>query len=245
MDTRERLSFRIDSYTPDTLPMARLAEYLAQLAILYGSEERVHFEKLKKGSAILQVAVEEPAFPKVYQRLQSVKSGDPDPEAHKAFKAIDKLLRQDNAVGTLSRPAVGKILEFPGRKLPIAETHIIQQPTTIDGVVIKIGGRDETIPVLLQDQEGKAFRAEIRGKANAKELSKYYLESPLRFHGQGKWIRYPNGEWELDLLYIQSYEELDTVPADQVLAEIRAIKNNGWSAMDSPIQEWKKMRGRD
>ncbi|WP_232346411.1 hypothetical protein [Cupriavidus sp. USMAA2-4] len=154
MDTRERLSFRIDSFTPETLPMSRLAEYLAQLAQLYGSEERVHFEKLKKGSAIVQVAIEEPAFPKVYQRLQSVKTGDPDPDAQKAFKAIDRLLRQDNAVGTLSRPnAGGKILEFPGRKLPVAETHTIQQPTTIDGTVIKIGGRDETIPVLLQDQE--------------------------------------------------------------------------------------------
>lgn len=243
MDNKERLSFRIDSFTPDTLPMSRLAEYLAQLAVLYGSEERVHFEKLKKGSAIVQVAIEEPAFPKVYQRLQSVKTGDPDPEAQKAFKAIDKLLRQDNAVGTLSRPSSGKILEFPGRKLPVAETHTINQATTIDGSVIKIGGRDETIPVLLQDQEGKTFKAEIRGKANAKELSKHYLEAPLRFHGQGKWIRYANGAWELDMLYIQSYEEIDSVSADVILDELRTIRGNGWASMKDPLEEWKKMRG--
>lgn len=243
MDTKERLSFRIDSFTPDTLPMSRLAEYLAQLAALYGSEERVHFEKLKKGSAIVQVAIEEPAFPKVYQRLQSVKTGDPDPEAQKAFKAIDKLLRQDNAVGTLSRPSTGKILDFPGRKLPVVETHTIHQATTIDGSVIKIGGRDETIPVLLQDQEGKTFKAEVRGKANAKELSKHYLEAPLRFHGQGKWIRYANGAWELDMLYIQSYEEIDSVPANVIIDELRGIRGNGWASMKDPLEEWKKMRG--
>ena len=78
MDMREKFTFRIDSFTPETLPMARLAEYMAHLAALYGSEERVHFDKLKKGSAILQVIVDEPAIPKVFQRLQSVKSGDPD-----------------------------------------------------------------------------------------------------------------------------------------------------------------------
>jgi hypothetical protein len=243
MDTREKLTFRIDSYTPDTLPMARLAEYLAELAALYGNEERVHFDKLKKGSAILQVVIEEPAFPKVFQRLQSVKSGDPDPEAQKAYKALDRLLRSDNAVGSISRSAGGKVLDFPGRKAPTPESYTINQPTTVDGVVIKIGGKDETIPVTLKDQEGKVVNCQIRGAANAKELSRHYLESPIRVHGTGKWIRYGDGTWEIDTLYIQSWEELDVSPLDEVLSNIRSVQGNGWSSIDNPVKEWRKMRG--
>ena len=243
MDTREKFTFRIDSFTPETLPMARLAEYLAQLAALYGSDERVHFDKIKKGSAILQVIVDEPAIPKVFQRLQSVKSGASDGEAKKAYAALDRLLRSDNAVGTISREKGGKILEFPGRKAPAPEMYTMTQPTTIDGVVIKIGGRDDTIPVTLRDQEGKAINCQIRGEAHAKALSQHYLAAPIRVHGIAKWTRYADGTWEIETLQIQSYEELDTAPLDDVITDLRRVQGNGWKSMENPIQEWKKMRG--
>jgi hypothetical protein len=243
MDTREKLTFRIDSYTPETLPMARLAEYLAFLATLYGSEDRVHFDKIKKGSAVLQVIVEDPAVPKVLQRLQSVKSGDPDPDAKKAYKALDSLLQNDGAIGSISRASGGKVLDFPGRKIPTQEIYTITQPTTVDGVVIKIGGRDGSIPVTLRDREGKIISCQIRGEANAKELSRHYLENPIRAHGTGKWVRYANGTWEIETLVIHSYEELDTTPLDNVLLDIKKVGGNGWKSMEHPIEEWRKMRG--
>jgi hypothetical protein len=243
MDTREKLTFRIDSFTPETLPMARLAEYLAELASLYGSEERVHFDKIKKGSAILQVLVEEQAFPKVYQRLQSVKTGDPDLDAKRAYRNLDRLLRDDNAVGFISRERGGKVLDFPGRKAPTPEVFTISQPTTVDGVVIKIGGKDETIPVTLRDQEGKVINCQVRGEAHAKELSRHYLEGPIRAHGVGKWVRYANGAWEIDTLHIQSWEPLDTTALDDVLKELKNVTGNGWISVSNPIEAWKKMRG--
>ncbi|WP_211467295.1 hypothetical protein [Collimonas silvisoli] len=243
MDTQEILTFRIDVFTPETLPMARLAAYLAELATLYGSEDQVHFSKLKKGSAILQVVVEEPAYPKVFRRLQSVNNGDAIPDVKKAYKALDELLRSDNAVGSISRVSGGKVLEFPGRKAQIPETYTISQPTTVDGVVIKIGGKDETIPVTLKDQEGKVINCQIRGAANAKALSKHYLEDPIRVHGTGKWVRCGDGTWELESLHIQTWEDLDTAPIDEVLASLKAVQGNGWKTMDNPLQEWRKMRG--
>ncbi|MCW3687440.1 hypothetical protein UE94_005045 [Burkholderia cenocepacia] len=246
MDAKERLNFRIDSFTPETLPMARLAQYLAQLSQLYGSDDSVHFEKLRHGSAIVQVTVEEPAFPKVYQRIQSVRTGDPEPEAHKAFRAIDKMLRSDNAVGTITRSSgKAKILEFPGRKLPVVDPITIYQPTSVDGVVIRIGGRDDTIPVSVRDAEGKIVNCEIRGIAQAKDLSKHFMAETLRLSGNGKWNRSPNGDWTLEALVIQSFDVVDDVPLDDVLAELRAVRNNGWASTEDPIDAWKKMRGVD
>jgi hypothetical protein len=245
MDTRERLNFRIDSFTPETLPMARLAQYLAHLSTLYGNDDSVHFERLRHGSAIVQVTVEEPAFPKVFQRLQSVKTGDPDPEAQKAFRAIDKLLRSDNAVGTITRSGKTKILEFPGRKLPVVDPITVYQPTTIDGVVIKIGGRDETIPVTLRDVEGRIVNCEVRGVVQAKELSRHFLAETLRLSGNGKWSRSGTGTWVLESLLIQSFEILDEATLDGVLSDLRAIRDNGWAEVENPLEAWKKMRGVD
>lgn len=245
MDTRERLNFKIDSFTPETLPMARLAQYLAQLSILYGNDDSVHFEKLRKGSAIVQVSVEEPAFPKVFGRLQSVLTGDPEPEVQKAFRTIDRLLRADNAVGIITGSGKAKLLEFPGRKLPNIDPITLYQPTTIDGVVIRIGGRDDTIPVTIQDQEGTVINCEIRGRAQAKDLSRHFLAETLRVSGNGKWSRTNSGAWVLESLVIQSFEVLDDADLGDVVAALRSVENNGWADVEDPLGAWKKLRGVD
>lgn len=245
MDARQKLNFKIDSYTPETLPMARLVQYLAQLVSLYGSDDLVHFDKLIRGSAIVQVSVDAVAVPAVLHRLGNVRSTQPDPDAEKAYRAIDKLLRADNAVGSITRGKDTNILEFPGRTQPATDTITIHQPTTVDGVLIKIGGRDETIPVTLRSVEGKIINGEIRGVAQAKELSRHYMNGVLRVAGNGKWSRTGNGEWLLEALSIQSYEVIDSAPLDQVLFELRSVEQNGWGELENSIEAWKRLRGRE
>jgi hypothetical protein len=44
----------IDAFTPSTIPLLRLAEYLHDFAILLGNEKSVHpGERLEQGSTIL------------------------------------------------------------------------------------------------------------------------------------------------------------------------------------------------
>src|ERR1700740_2307709 len=47
---RKELRFHIHEYTPHTLPMERLAEYLKNLAVLLGGTQEVHFVRLEAGS---------------------------------------------------------------------------------------------------------------------------------------------------------------------------------------------------
>ncbi len=71
--------FRIDAWKPDTLPMARLAEYLARLAVVFGSQEQVYLLKVRKGSAIPEIHVHEIAAANVYARLKLLGTGkEPD-----------------------------------------------------------------------------------------------------------------------------------------------------------------------
>ena len=68
-DDREILEFVIqDSYTPATLPMWRLAEYLSDLAIVLGERDHVHFVELRDSSSAIRHAVDAPAIPKVRTR---------------------------------------------------------------------------------------------------------------------------------------------------------------------------------
>lgn len=68
---------KIDAFTPDSLPMARLAEYLAALADLIGHKASTHFVRLERGSTKLVHKVEATDAPKVERRLRDVIDGAP------------------------------------------------------------------------------------------------------------------------------------------------------------------------
>jgi hypothetical protein len=243
VESTVKITFSIDSRTPDTLPMVRLAEYLSALSTLYGSEEHVHFDTVEKGSALLQVWVDEPAMTTVMKQLSSVGSGTATTAIDKAYHKLDSLLRDDNAVGAVHAQG-GVVLSFPGRNRKIAEVVSITKSTTVDGTVIKIGGRDASIPVTLQDLDGQLLRCQIRGSTKAKNLSRHYLESPIRVHGSGRWTRGQDGKWRLELLDIDSWEVLDSSSPEDVLA-VLASPDNGWAKMSHPQAEWRKLRGLD
>jgi hypothetical protein len=101
--------FKIDAYSPDTIPMARLAEYMAGLAQLLGEPAAVHFKRLEAGSTVLVHNVEGEAAPIVRHRLAAVRRGDGPPEALRAFKTLNKYLRDNNAVGVLREKRNGQL----------------------------------------------------------------------------------------------------------------------------------------
>ena len=113
MTTRYEYRFCIDAFTPATMPMARLAEYMATLAALLGETECVHFVRLDEGSAVLVQAIEAPAAPKVEKRINQARRGEGPVDALRAFQELDRALAQDNAIGVLYSPQGAEIIRFP------------------------------------------------------------------------------------------------------------------------------------
>ncbi|HEY9103667.1 hypothetical protein [Chitinimonas sp.] len=234
-------NFRIDAWTPDTLPMSRLAEYLTQLAVLFGNEDRVHFQKVIKGSAVPVVAVEHEAKPKVAARLRLVGTEDAPQDVARAQQTINRLLREDNASATLREHKGAKILEFKGVKTPLTQELVLLEQGEIDGVVIRIGGRDDSVPVTLEAETGQYYRCNTKRDV-AKQLASHLFDAPIRAQGRGKWRRSSEGEWELDSFDIQSFELLEETSLEALVTSMRAIPGSEWNTMDSPQEELKKLR---
>ena len=235
------ITFRIDAFTPETLPMARLAEYLSLLAALYGNKEHVHFSAVESGSALLKVEVEEEFFPKVLDRIGTINAGEPNKEVAKAYQQIDDLLRHDKATGELR--AQGKVIFFPGRNKRIEETIFVNQWTQIDGVVIKIGGKDSSIPVTIRDLEGATYNCQIYGEDRARELAKHYLGSLLRIRGDAKFARHPQTGWTIQSLVIEDFEVIAIRDLTDIFTDLRNVPNNGWAEEPNPVGSWKVLRG--
>lgn len=224
--------FEIDAYSPTKIPMLRLAEYMQQLAQILGEAAYVHFQRLERGSTIIVHKIEREAIPKVRERVSRMKRGDGPVEAVRAFRATNRLLREDNAVGNLKMGSV--VLPFPGRNEAQEEFAAIHQHGFIDGIVTSVGGRDKTAHILLQAEDVQISGC-YTSRAVAKQLGARLYES-VRLHGRGRWRRDSEGTWSLIDFKVESFEPLDDAPLADVLTKLREIPaewgDNGYSALE-------------
>jgi hypothetical protein len=229
--------FRIDAFTPSTIPMARLAEYMAGLAAILGEPGSVHFVKLEHGSTVLVHRVQSEAVPKVRARARAVRRGDAPRDALRAYENVNKMLLDDNGTAELKEHnSDGVIIPFPGMKSAEEQFAGVRERGTIDGEVIRVGGPNKWVPVLIQT-EGAALAGCWADRVTAKQLASLIFEQ-VRLHGTGKWDRTAEGKWTLREFIIERFEPLTAEPLSEALQRIRALN----AFADTTIEEMDYLR---
>lgn len=226
---KTELRFMIDALTPESLSLGRFAVYLAELGKLLGDNPGLHFDRIEHGSAVLVAWADEPAVPKIEDRLTQLRSGSAPLDTVRAQAKLNDLLREDNAVGQLS-VGTANVIPFPGRTLPKIEPIGLSQQTAVEGQLIRIGGKDKTVPFHLADQDrvwhGKATR-EL-----ARLMGSHLFGSTLRVSGTGTWKRNADGEWHLSHFRAVDFDVLDDAPLTEALAKLRALVPEGRVSAD-------------
>jgi hypothetical protein len=213
----EEYRFKIEAYSPATIPMLRLSEYMQALAQLLGESAHVHFRRVSAGSTILVHTIEREAVPKVRDRIAKVRHGQGPSEAVRAYKAANRLLREDNATGALRNGSV--TLKFPGRSESREEFVSVRQAGFVDGIVIGVRGRDESVHITLQIEDRQVSGC-YTNRTIAKQLGARFFE-PVRLHGRGRWHRDGDGNWELDEFKVDSFETLSDDALTAALSSVR------------------------
>lgn len=237
----DKFHFKIDGFTPDTLPMSRLAQYMADLAALLGHEDKVHFVRVAKGSADLVHVVEEIQQQEVVERLHLVKQGLGPMDAQGAFRSLNAKLSEDGKTAKMMRGR-GKILIFPGIKAIPQSYGPIYMQGHLDGQLIRVGGKDGTKPIHLMNDDAYYIcnaNAEV-----ARELATAY-EKFIRVYGNGKWFRQADGRWNLEYFNIKTFDYLDSAPLAEIIGRLRELPGNGWKELDDPLKELASIRERE
>ena len=244
MSTRQEYRFKIDAFTPETLPMVRLAEYMADFAIMLGETANVHFNRIEEGSATLVSIVDPTSVPKVRERLIRIRAGNGPEEAMQASKKTNRRLKDDNCIGILTEGSAAEIIHFPGREMrdPVSYGPFNQEGS-LDGKVIMVGGKSDPVPVHIE-QGGCIYNCHARRDV-ASALGHHLFESELRIQGVGRWTREPDGTWTLNRFTIQSFVVLQDEPLSTVVAKLREVPGSGWNEVTDPWSELMKMRKQD
>lgn len=232
--------FKIDAYSPETMPLGRLAEYLAELAILFGEDKSVHLIEIEEGSTVPVFLVEHEAEPKVQERLGAVARKDAPPDAMRAAKNIDEKLRKDNAIGYVTDPTGGKVIAFPGREYIEPLTYgPFNQTGIIIGVPIMVGGKNDPVPVHIEGQDG-TFDC-LAKREIAREIAPYLFTNIIRAEGTGRWTRHSTGKWEMVKFTIKYFQPLADTSLRATIQKFRDIPA-AWKEKEDPLGELMNIR---
>jgi hypothetical protein len=116
----------------------------------------------------------------------------------------------------------------------------IEQPGTLDGEVIQIGGRDETINVHLK--MGDEIIHCVTNKPVARRLAQHLFGPPVRLAGMGFWSRAESGSWSVRRFTITDFETLDRTPLPKLFEGLRATLSSGPERRVNPIHFLRELR---
>ncbi len=238
MDSEHEFRLRIDAYTPETMPLARLAEYLAELAKILGEDHSIHLVELEAGSTVLVHRIDAEAVPKIRERAAAVRRGDAPAPAMRSYNNVNKLLRDDGASASLLEDGA-ELLEFPGKKADLPRFATVSERAELDGVVMRVGGMGDPVPLMLATDSGAALSGCYARRPIAKQLGQKLFE-PVRLFGEGRWSRTADGIWALNWFRVDSFEELESEGLADVLTKLRAVPGLDWG--ENVVEEFLRLR---
>jgi hypothetical protein len=214
--------FKIEGFTPDTLPMSRCESYLTELSNILGEINCVHFVRVADGCVQLIHKIDISDEPKVKRNTRAVAMGQGTDVQMNAYRRMNKMLTEDNTKATLLH---GKknVLPFPGEyKEETLVFNSIHQQGEVDGDLILVGGSGDKVPIHLEI-EGKVISKFRADRLVAKELAKHMFD-PVRLYGEGRWNRNDNGEWILDHFVVEKFEPLKETSLSETISILRQLR---------------------
>ncbi|MCI0466016.1 MAG: hypothetical protein L0Y57_03280 [Beijerinckiaceae bacterium] len=238
MEGGQEFRFSIGAYTPETMPLGRLAEYLAELARLLGQDHAIHLVELDSGSTVLVYKIDAEVVPKIRERAEAVRRRDAPVPAMRSYDNLNKLLRDDAASASLLEDGA-EILEFPGKKNEIPHFPTVSERGEIDGEVVRVGGISDPVPIMLTTDSGTTLSGCYAGRPIAKQLAQKLFE-PVRLFGEGRWSRTAEGRWLLNYFRIDHFQGLASEGLADALTKLRAIPGIEWG--DKIVDELLSLR---
>ena len=233
----DKFCLHIKKYTPKTIPFKRLMEYLEQLQKLFDGEE-IYLNKIAKGSAAPEFWVRTDNSYKIEQKIASLS----EIENPTSLKLI-KLLRDDDTTAYFTKNN-RRIFDIKEANDNIVK-YDIKDAYEICGYVIKVGGRDETIPFSIRDLYDDTIIYNCNTNKNvAKEIAKYLFETPIKVSGIANWCKIGNSNWELKHFNVKTYEVLNLDSIENDLENIFKIDED-WYKENTVEEFMHKIRGDD
>lgn len=246
-------ALRIHGVTPKTIPLGRLGEYLKAYAALIGTASQPAYAGVVRGSSRLRASIPVEHQVGTRARLLAMRHeadhgtvAANDDSAIKARDSLAAMLAKDGWNGEIEDRDHNVILTFDKLRLPAyGVDRSMHDIGVIDGVVIALGGVDDTVHMRLLVRPGEVVSVTLRDMNDARKAARHFRGDTIRAHVHGTWKRSSEGRWEPHVLYLDRIEELSDEAGSDLLARLSALPGNRWSTMADPQTLLRALRSDD
>ena len=219
METRNYL-FKIERFTPQTMPFGRLIEYYTQLNKLIRTEA-LRLIEIKQSSHGTVLSIAEGHYADVAKGLAAVADGTAPKAQRQASQTINGMLNKDGTSATLLTTEGAEIIAFPGMSVP--DVVRTKAQVTLLGELRQISGSSNKAHASVRIQTA-AYGAVFcqTSFATAKELSKLLFEC-IRASGRGVWERSASDGWSIAEFEIDGFCPVRRESVREAIRDVRDL----------------------
>ena len=221
MTEKAKYTFKIEGFTPETMPFGRLIDYYAELKRLLGLADNLHLVGVKRSSHANGLAVDPDHETKLIQRLLLIKEGTAPKAAMRARDQINFMLREDGTSADFIGPDGANIIPFPGKKADDDVVYSICDQAIFSGELYHISGSQNEVKLRIStDTFGVVYcRADREMGISLRD----FLFEQVKITGQGNWKRSTDGTWTVSDVKITDYAPISKGNLRETVDRIRAL----------------------
>ena len=190
-------TFKIDDFTPESMPFGRLVEYYAEIKKMLGLADNLHLVGLFEGSHGSAFAIDRNCESQLVRRLMAINEGNAPKAAQRAQSAINAMLREDGTSGAFFDNHSRNIIQFPGKRSEGSVLYRARDAASFIGELYHISGnKDDVVKARVStDAYGVVFCTTT--KELGRKLRNFLFEN-IKVSGRGMWSRSSDGRWDVD-----------------------------------------------
>lgn len=225
-----KLILKIANLQPRTLPAADMAALMAEYANLLGEKDGVHFVEIRHESIGIGTEIDVRQRQGVRQRMRGAVNGS-DPAVARHKLGLNRLLSRHETTAELfeiKQDGTKKLhLRFEGKAAVPERSIPIKEHVSVQGVLHRIQGRDDTAHIGIDD-EGQLYSAAVT-RAQALEIAPHMFKL-VRVEGMANLQRNEFGVWEIGEIKAEIVNSLSDESISVTIDKLRSLGGFGWSA---------------
>lgn len=214
-------TFKIDGFTPESMPFGRLVAYYDKLEKVLGLDADIHLVSIDKGSHLSGLAIAPNQQTSLSRRIRDVKHGTAPRPVLRAMDDINAMLEADGVSGALSGPHGETVIQFPGRLPEDHASYEIRERARFTGELYAIAGHDPVVKIRVHTAAHGVVLGEMpieMGRNIGRHLFK-----PVRVEGHGVWTRSETTPWKIRDFVIDDFKALKTDDIQTTIERIRKM----------------------
>ncbi len=223
-------TFKINDFTPKSMPFGRLLEYYSEIKKMLGVAESLHLVGVFHSSHGSAFAIDSNHETQLVKRLIAINEGTAPKTAMRAQNTINSMLREDGTSGAFFDEKRHNVVQFPGKQSDDAAVYRTRDAASFTGELYHISGsKDDVKARVSTDAYGVVFCTTTREIGRA---LRDFLFEDVKVSGRGMWSRSPHGKWDVDDFTITDFAPVASGGLRESIDRLRKIKID-WP--DDPI----------